>query len=505
MFPPRVVIPLQPRQREYSDLFERSKATWLGYGGSRGGAKSHGARAIMLRRRIQYQGTWGVIVRRTYDDLWEEHITKYFRDWPFLRECYNDKHRELSLPGGGGIKFGYAQHEGEVEDQFQGKGFMDVLVDEATQFSQKDLTFMRTCVRWPNVPDGVCKLGLTMNPGQKSHDFVKRIFLKREYRDKENPEDYAFVQSRAWDNVEWCRDSLRVDGFSVSQFYAWEEKRRFKYFIERSDYGRKLDALPDALRVGHLLGDWDKYAGQFFDIFVPSVHVMRRAAELKAWYPRWLSIDWGYAHNCAVYAHVAMPDDKVHTYGELVTYNKTEDELAALIARQFGAEPIEAIYISPDANQRRNGPETIAIRLSEALEHYGMPRVTLANNARIAGWRLWYQLIKTGLWTCDPSCKVLVDTLPNASRDEDNLEDIIKVNVAGEDGYGDDSWDSVRYGLMSRLEPGQAPLEERVLARVAHLKDQTARQHFIPRILRQEQQATDDAPWSMRRPNRRMV
>src|SRR5258708_37643389 len=129
MFPEKVFVALQPRQLEFNDLFEHSSATWLGYGGSRGGAKSHGARAIMLKRRLQYQGTWGVIIRRTYDDLWEEHITKYFRDWPFLRERYSDKHREITLPGGGGIKFGYAQHEGEVEDQFQGKAFMDVMID----------------------------------------------------------------------------------------------------------------------------------------------------------------------------------------------------------------------------------------------------------------------------------------------------------------------------------------------------------------------------------------
>lgn len=459
----------------------------------------------MLRRRLQYQGTWGVIIRRTYDDLWEEHITKFFRDWPFLKENYSDKHKEITLPGGGGIKFGYAQHEGDVEDQFQGKGFMDVLVDEATKFSEKDLTFLRTCVRWPNVPQNLCKLGLTMNPGGKSHEFVKRVFLRRDYRNKEVPEDFAFVQSRAWDNVEWCRDSLAKDGHTVADFYGWEEKQRFTYFIERSDYGQKLNALPDALRVGHLLGDWDRFSGQFFDVFDPMVNVRDRGAEAKPWYPNWLSIDWGYAHNCAVYGHQVFPDESVNTYGELVTYNKTEKELADLIEQKFGDKRPETIFISPDANQRRNGPRTIAIQLSDELEARGLPRCTLANDSRIAGWRLWYQMMKSGFWTCDPSCKVLVETIPNAMRDEDKLEDILKVNVAGEDGFGDDSWDSVRYGLYSKLTPGQMPLEMRVLNRVAHLPDMTSRQHHIAKVIREEEAASDGMPWTMHKPQRRMI
>lgn len=510
MFPEKIDIQLQPRQLQLNDLVEHSKATWIGYGGSRGGAKSHGARAVMLRRRLQYAGTTGVIIRRTYDDLWEEHITKYFRDWPFLRDRYNDKHREIQLPNGSVIKFGYSQHDGDVEAQFQGKGFMDIFVDEATKYSERDLTFLRTSCRWPGVSEDACKLVLTMNPGGKSHSFVKRIFLKgpldhSNYRGKENWKDYAFIQSRAWDNVEWVRSALTTDGFSVADFYKWKESERFEYFITRSDYGKKLDALPEALRVGHLLGDWDRFSGQYFDIFTPQRFVRDMRAEIKPWYPRWLSVDWGYAHNAAIYGHVTFPDESVHTYRELVISNKTPRDLAALVHEHFGMDKIQDIYISPDMNKRTEGPETIAMQFSDYLETRGMPRTKLANNKRVAGWMLWYQLMQVDLWSCDPTCTVLIDTLPNATRgdiEDGKAEDVVKVNVEGISGdYGDDSWESVRMGLLSRLQPEQAPLEVRVSERVKHL-DYTSQQHFIPRVLREEKSRTNMAPWSMKRAGR---
>ena len=72
----------------------------------------------------------------------------------------------------------------------------------------------------------------------------------------------------------------------------------------------------------------------------------------------------------------------------------------------------------------------------------------------------------------------------------------------GESGnYGDDSWDACRMGLLSRLEPTQKPLEERVAERMAGLSV-TSRQHAMARIVREEEAKSDLAPWSMQRPSR---
>ena len=63
-------VPLQPKQIELLRLVESSPATWISYGGSRGGAKSHGLRAAMLLRRLKHAGTRGLVFRKTFEQLW---------------------------------------------------------------------------------------------------------------------------------------------------------------------------------------------------------------------------------------------------------------------------------------------------------------------------------------------------------------------------------------------------------------------------------------------------
>src|SRR5215472_2973414 len=117
-FEPRV--PLQPKQVELLRLVEESPATWIGYGGSRGGAKSHGARAVMLLRRLKHPGTRGLIFRKTFETLWSNHIQPLFDQYPFMRDWYHTGHKELTLPNGSVIAFGYAEHPGDIQS-LQGK------------------------------------------------------------------------------------------------------------------------------------------------------------------------------------------------------------------------------------------------------------------------------------------------------------------------------------------------------------------------------------------------
>src|SRR5262245_62271697 len=116
---------LQPRQSELYDLVETSAATRIGIGGSRGGGKSEGGRAVMLLRRMKYPGTSGLIFRRTLDELRANHITPLFREFPELRPMYNVAERTLTLPNQSSITFGSGETAGDVLS-YQGKQFMDI-------------------------------------------------------------------------------------------------------------------------------------------------------------------------------------------------------------------------------------------------------------------------------------------------------------------------------------------------------------------------------------------
>ena len=74
------------------------------------------------------------------------------------------------------------------------------------------------------------------------------------------------------------------------------------------DYRRTLEILPEHLRKAFLDGDWNVFAGQYFDIFDYGRHTARpEEIRLEAWWPRWISIDWGFQHPSAVYWHCAVP------------------------------------------------------------------------------------------------------------------------------------------------------------------------------------------------------
>src|SRR5579872_4687312 len=159
---------LQPKQHELWQMVEKSPATWIGYGGSRGGAKSGGGRRVMAIRRWQHPGTKGLIIRRTFDEVYENHILKYFEEWPIMRQWYSATHKAITYPNNSVIKFGYAEHKGDI-NSFQGQEFMDIFPDEATHFSEDELKFLKTCNRAPGLDDDKCKMWLTMNPGNIGH------------------------------------------------------------------------------------------------------------------------------------------------------------------------------------------------------------------------------------------------------------------------------------------------------------------------------------------------
>jgi phage terminase large subunit len=497
----------QPKQLELRSLVRSSEATWLTYGGSNGGAKSDTARKIMLERRDEYPGTRGLLLRRTYSDLYDNHIVKYFKDFPFMRDWYDGTHREFSLPNGSIIKMGYADNKGDVERAFQGKDYMDICVDEATHFHESDLTYLKTVNRWPGIDDRNCKMLLTCNPGAVGHAnvgfaFLKRINLTFEYHGNENPKDYKFLPSFAWDNVEWSRAKLRADGLSLKDYYSWSDKKRFKYFL-KTGYGQSLNSLPETLRIGRLLGSWNQFGGQYFDFFDsdPSKGYVQHSPILKSYYQRWISLDYGFDHNSAVYWHVALPDGTGRTYDELVINNLTPTELATKMAIQNNGQEIQAIYVDPSTDAQKESHDTVYDQLSRAFERLGLPHCSKADNDRKGGWMLVYHMLKTGEIAIDPKCQELIKKLPAAMRKEEDKEDIQKFD-------GDDELDSFRYGWKSKMDAAQAPLDVRMQANLESFeaaKDQYGRPISKTEIMRRlqlakkrEEEATQGQPWTLK-------
>ena len=88
-----------------------------------------------------------------------------------------------------------------------------------------------------------------------------------------------------------------------------------------------------------------------------------------------------------------------------------------------------------------------------------IPEPTPADTDRKGGWMLMYQMLREGKWKIADSCQALVATIPVLVRDDQDIEDVAKVD-------GDDPADAARYGLKGRFGRVRKPFEERVGERV---------------------------------------
>ena len=457
----QIDLVLQPKQLTLGKLFYKTgpdAATWIGGGGARAGGKSGGMRRIMIDRRQSRPGTDGVIIRRVWEEVKRNHVDEFFREWPELREYWRSGDHEIRFPNGSRIIFMYAENQPEVDRKFWGVQFYDIMVDQAEQFTERELTIIKSCNRWPNTPLGECKTGLFFNPGGIGTEFLRRVFWQRRFHNKERPEDYMFVHLFGWDNFVWFEPL----GIRPEELYAMPSMCdgtgqapdfgccRFHLFISRTAEGRKLDALPPTLRAGHLLGSFDSFAGQYFaGVWDESKLILNAGQELKLiqpWWNRWMAHDDGIVHHAAIQwaasgkvppklfeevfgIPISEPVTVVVIY-RCVTQNETEaGELIRQVRRlmsQDEARTVSRYFLSPDAWEKDAYGHSTADRITEELTRkwpvvgnerlmWNLPPAEQADNARINGWRFMYAMMKK---TCD----VLDGKMNPTIKDDDELD-----------------------------------------------------------------------------------
>ena len=450
----------QPKQWIVWQLILNSVATHIGFGGARGGSKSHFERQAALALGLTYPNIRILILRRTFKEVYANCIAPMFKHWGVTRDWYRGPSTEgwpvLKLPNGSEIVFGYAERKLDIYD-FQGDEFAFIFVEEATHFNEEELVWLDTCNRWAGPQGFTPKTIWTCNPGNVGHDFVKRVMVDRAFNEREDPQDYAFVQAFGWDNVEWSRAALAADGLTQQAYYAWSDDQRFQYFITRSDYGRKLWAMSEQERAAHLYGDWDSFVGQFFREFSKRIHVVRPFSIPEYW-ERFASFDWGFKNPACQLWHAVSPDGLVTTYRELYVAGKDTPTLAKTCVDLTGDEKLRYRVGDPSCWDASRGPSIAEVM---ATNGWGMEQ---ADNDRINGWArvrdflAYEEDVKTGTmlhgpgWQTFETCHHLIRTLPSLIHDKHRAED---VDTDGEDHAAD----ALRYGLMSRPRPTKIPFK----------------------------------------------
>jgi phage terminase large subunit len=415
-----------PRQKQ----FHQSKSKYRLFGGAAGPGKSTALLWEAIYEAHRTPGSDSLLLRRTFPELESSLIAQFRRNVPRTHyKSFNETRRLITWWNGSTTRFGYCRNESDVY-QYQGSEFVFIGVDELTHFTLKQWQFLTSRNRCA-VPGSVCRMAGATNPGNIGHAWVKALWVdKAPAPGFDRPElydatDYDFIRARLDDNPIYANDT---------------------------QYRKTLAALPEHLRRAFLEGDWNVFAGQYFDIFDFGRHTCR-AEELRQqpWWPRWISIDWGFQHPSAVYWHCAVPavnaqgewrNVGIATYREFVQSGLSPRMLAQAIIERSGRERISEIFLSPDAFAHRTAEASISEQLSDVLAAAGLPRASAADDDRVGGWQLMYQLLESDAWRITENCAKLIECLPLLIRDDRRVEDIRKVD-------GDDAADAARYGLVS--------------------------------------------------------
>jgi phage terminase large subunit len=423
-------IKLQQKQKEFYRAVHQTPVTL--YGGAKGGGKSKGLRDIMLLRRFQYANSDGAIFRRSYPELEGNHIRPLFKDYPDLKMYYNEGKKILSLPNGSTLQFCHCQGETDVT-LYQGREFQDLGIEEAGQWSEAMFQTLRGSNRSsrPGVP---ARTLLTANPGGIGHQWLKRLFIDRKFNEREESEDYAFIQALVDDNPALIEND--------------------------PDYVRRLEAEPnEVLRKAYRYGSWDIFAGQFFSEIKREVHFIP-AFPLPQHWLRFGAYDYGFSHPGAFGWFAVDEDGDIYMYREFIRAGLRIDQFAKEIKEYPDTHSLFPIVAGHDCWARKapmnaQAAPTIA---EEFLKHDIILKAAqidrMQGAVQIRNYLAWQNLPggrqKPRFYLFD-TCPITFDCLTRMQHDPKNIEDVLKVDAVDGDPYsGDDPYDMVRMALMTR-------------------------------------------------------
>jgi hypothetical protein len=372
------------------------------YGGAAFGGKSEVLMMLPICREfIQHPRFKGILFRRTYPELEKELIIRSHFWYPHAGGKYNDQKKRWQFPSGSIIQFGYAEHEADVR-KYDTTEYNYMAFDEVTSFTEfmyLYLSFTRVRSSDENLPAFV-RSGT--NPGNIGHNFFRTRFV-----DPCHSGGVVLRESRKIDGIMRSFNRIFIKSLATDNEVGMKNDPTYVF---------RLNQLPEAEKAAKLYGDWYTFEGQVFEDFRDgkdyqkfsdepdtACHVIE-PFEIPAYWPRVLSIDWGYAANnvAGEYAINPYPSSKypatIYKYRETVR-NKTKvsvwaKELHDIYERENLS--FTDFVLDPSAWGNRGDEFTLVEQISE---HLGItPRK--ADNDRISGKILLQEMLR---WRVRPT------------------------------------------------------------------------------------------------------
>lgn len=401
----------------------------VGYGGARGGGKSHwglaqvaaddcqrcpGLKCLVLRKV-------GKSNRENFEDLRRKVLAN-------LAHRYNRGEGVVYFPNGSRILLGHFQRDSDIE-AYLGVEYDVILIEEATTLSASKYRNIKTCLR-TSKPNWRPRLYNTTNPGGVGHSWYKSRFIAAWRSGAEG--ETRFIPATVRDNPKVNREYIGV----LRTLTGWQ-------------------------RRAWLDGDWDIAAGQFFTNWRADIHVRPRI-DLRHDWRYWIGLDYGWTHYTAAYLMAQDGDGTVYVVDEHCERRRLVPWHAASIRAMVGRHGIawrdieavvagtdvfasgrdggsvaedyaaEGITLSPAVTDRINGA-------AELLRRLGQYEVGDDGSA--------VEVVRPSLYVSG-DCRKLIECIPALEHDEHNPEKVKKWDCDDDGQGGDDAYDALRYGLM---------------------------------------------------------
>lgn len=405
--------------------FFKARERFIAYGGAKGGGKTWAVRVKAALGALTYEGIRILIIRRTYNELLENHINPMRKMIPPEVGDLNMTVKTMTFYNGSIIKFGNWSGD-ESERDYQGIEYDWIFIDEATQFTERTFRFLGGCLRGAN--DIPKRMYLTCNPGGVGHRWVKRLFIDRQYiqnpdnpEENEDPKDYRFIFAKVEDNTALLRSE---GGKGYLQFLA---------------------QMPENIRRAMRDGDWGAMAGNYFPEFDPKKHVVK-PFQIPASWPRYRSIDYG-LDALACYWWAVDAEGHSYCYREFKRSDLIVSAAAEAIRNLTAPEEnVQITFAPPDLWSRQ---KDTGRTMAEIFTQNGVPLVKADNN-RVQGHMLIKDALKIGEdgkpgIMFFEGCRFICDDLRDIQADDDNPSDCAK-----EPHDVTHTVDSVRYFVISR-------------------------------------------------------
>lgn len=261
------------------------------YGGAAGSGKSYMMRVLAIILCMEVANIKVFLFRRMYKELYINHV--YSPDGflnmmkPFIDSgdvSFNKSDGVFNFWNGAQIYLCHAQHENDIQG-YLGAEIHCLLIDEATQFTEKMIRFIRTRVRLGGlqVPERwkklLPKIIYGTNPGGISHAYFKRGFVS-------HGEGHVF-------------NAPPQDGGMLREYVPAKSKENIVMMKNDEDYSQRIMGLgDDRLALAYLEGNWDLEEGAAFsDLWDPATHLIQSLEIPRTWKID-RSHDYGYSAPC---------------------------------------------------------------------------------------------------------------------------------------------------------------------------------------------------------------